>query len=333
MKFCLVLVGRIGDLILSTPAFSAIKRQYENAEISCIISRGNGAVLRNNPFIDEVVEFSNTFSGYFRILKFLLNNKFDYWIDPKDHYSTTSHYLGLIAKAVDKIGFEKPKARHRFVFNHVLHDLSDDISLHFVGVLAIALRCADVQINHISDYFSQLYPDSASIKKAKEYYSSLLPGKINLLINLSATSESRIYSLKNWSEFFGYLNFEKYNVTLISMPREADIAKSLSRTFPQIRIHDSSALEDYFALIHECGIIITPDTSAVHAAAAFTKPAIALYTYDERNMSRFAPLARNLNKTFIVLAPQEDSTDIHSVNSIAPLNIHRHLETISAAIK
>src|ERR1700692_660894 len=45
----------IGDLLIITPLFEALKRLFPKAQIVAGIGRWNNDVLRNNPWVDQIV--------------------------------------------------------------------------------------------------------------------------------------------------------------------------------------------------------------------------------------------------------------------------------------
>ena len=55
MRILFIQLGRIGDMILSTPVFRAIKEKYPDAEINVIAGRHNYSVISNNPRINKII--------------------------------------------------------------------------------------------------------------------------------------------------------------------------------------------------------------------------------------------------------------------------------------
>lgn len=47
----------LGDVLLSTPVFEALKRRFPRAPLSVLIKRRARDILINNPFVDEVLEY------------------------------------------------------------------------------------------------------------------------------------------------------------------------------------------------------------------------------------------------------------------------------------
>jgi heptosyltransferase-3 len=77
-KILLIRTDRVGDLVLSTPVAEAIKRVYPRSFIAFLASPYTQEILKNNPFVDEVI--SDNFrgiKGFFPLLKLIRSKKFD----------------------------------------------------------------------------------------------------------------------------------------------------------------------------------------------------------------------------------------------------------------
>ena len=46
---------RIGDLVLSTPVFSELRKKYPKAWIACLTFLENQEIVAGNPFLNEVI--------------------------------------------------------------------------------------------------------------------------------------------------------------------------------------------------------------------------------------------------------------------------------------
>ncbi len=55
MKIVLSRLDRVGDLILSTPAISAVRRSWPGAHVTIVCSRHNAVVMQGNPDVDRIV--------------------------------------------------------------------------------------------------------------------------------------------------------------------------------------------------------------------------------------------------------------------------------------
>jgi ADP-heptose:LPS heptosyltransferase len=64
---------RIGDMVITTPVFRELKREYPEINISVLASKVNQTILDNNPYVDKVyINFKNNNQNvimlFFRIM-------------------------------------------------------------------------------------------------------------------------------------------------------------------------------------------------------------------------------------------------------------------------
>lgn len=107
-KILLILIGRLGDYIVATPFFRAIRRKYPGAEITLLTSAKAGPLARKNGNFNEVL----TFESWLNVpanLKFLFlgGRGFDLAVDLNPSYSRTSIGLVGLSGAPERVSFEK----------------------------------------------------------------------------------------------------------------------------------------------------------------------------------------------------------------------------------
>ena len=56
MRILIVKLGSIGDIVHTLPALAAIRRAHQRAKISWVVERRAAAILRDNPFVDHLIE-------------------------------------------------------------------------------------------------------------------------------------------------------------------------------------------------------------------------------------------------------------------------------------
>src|SRR5438128_3725561 len=56
MRILIVKLGSIGEIVHTLPALSAIRHGLPEAEISWAVERGSSETLRDNPFLDRLIE-------------------------------------------------------------------------------------------------------------------------------------------------------------------------------------------------------------------------------------------------------------------------------------
>ena len=60
----IVKLDHIGDVILSTPVYQAIKKTYPNSFLRVVVGPWAKSVLINNPFVDEIIEYAAPWLDY-----------------------------------------------------------------------------------------------------------------------------------------------------------------------------------------------------------------------------------------------------------------------------
>jgi ADP-heptose:LPS heptosyltransferase len=85
-RIVIIRKDEIGDVILSIPLYEALKKRFPQSKISVIIGATAAQLLRNNPYIDKIIEFNTSkspISNFRNLIHILKSGKFDLGIDPK----------------------------------------------------------------------------------------------------------------------------------------------------------------------------------------------------------------------------------------------------------
>lgn len=81
-RIAFLMLGEIGDTLVTTPALRAVKREFPSARVSLIVRPAVADVVRHNPDVDELVLFRNgSFADRLRSLGALVGRRWDLWID------------------------------------------------------------------------------------------------------------------------------------------------------------------------------------------------------------------------------------------------------------
>ena len=115
---------RIGDMVITTPVFRELKREYPEINISVLASNTNQNVLHNNPYIDKV--YINYKNNLFRDLPTLLklrNKRYDVCVE-FDH--------SVIPHSIVRLRIIKPKKIISVFKNQVLINSSALVFISFL---------------------------------------------------------------------------------------------------------------------------------------------------------------------------------------------------------
>jgi ADP-heptose:LPS heptosyltransferase len=281
---------RIGDMIVTTPIFKALKKTHPHLKIGVFASKANAEIIQNNPNIDRVHILHPRWWLLWREIKNACNENYDVVLNLVFNRTTSGGILSnLIAPNGIKIG--QGAEKYRFYFN-VLLELSRQSS-HMIEILvSIIHRVFDIQLEVHTLHYDILLDDTTN-KKVEEFQAAhnlqrrlqLEKNKIPyILFNLSANDEVRKLSQEQALRIGEHLGANPTLRTLLLHAPEDSlmlsvkcrlIQKAHCLSFPE---KGNASLLEIAAIIQNASLVITPDTSIVHFASAFKTPLLGFYT-------------------------------------------------------
>jgi ADP-heptose:LPS heptosyltransferase len=305
MKILIVQLGRIGDMILATPVFHAIKAKYPFAEIDVIAGRHNHSIIENNPYINDIIIHKkppiNILINIFRIRK----KTYDYLIDPKDHFSNESKFFAWITKAHIKIGYNQVNKK---IFNISVPGLSENKGLHYTLRHFQAIKPLGIDMPDKAPR-PELFPSENSEEYVRGYIKKL-PDKPLIVLNISASKINKMLQPEKWTTILRKTDFSAWNVVITCAPTELEIAKYIAERSLFPYLFKSRSMDDVISLVKASSLLITPDTSLVHIASAFNTPMVGLYSGLDTQYEKFKPLMDD----FVIIRAKKGDYGIHSVN-------------------
>jgi ADP-heptose:LPS heptosyltransferase len=285
MKILLVQLGKIGDLILMTAMFKALKEKRPDNEIHLLASRHNYHFAKEHPHIDKVYVYSKKLFSTLKLLYRLKNEKYDIWIDPKDHYSTESHLFARWAKAKLKIGYNRPDKPP--IFNIALESQQEQYHDHVVTRNMRALRYFHLEnadpkpvlfVNPKAEVDFKAFLDKHQISS---YY----------CIHLSASKDIRYWPQENWISLLTRIANKNHRFVLTGDPKDTDLAEEIVSKVANAKYFATKSIVEVFPVVKHADLVMTPDTAIVHIASAFDRPVLGLYSNHEWNYKKFHPLS------------------------------------------
>ena len=310
MKILVIRLGRIGDMILSTPLLYQLKNSSENVSIDVLASIDNNSVLQYADYVDNVYVWDKNPLKLIPLIMKLRKRNYNVILEPKDHYSTESYYVAGIVKADKRIGFVNGESS---IFDDDVSNYNQD-KTHFQDRILSTIKALGI----VPDYSMKIplmYPNYNEDKeKIRDIY---------YIVNISASNESKSLQFEIAKEILDYLKSKNIKVFLLSAPNHNEIAQKLSIATNTERAVTKSII-DTFPLIHLAKGIITADTSLVHVAGTYNTPVMVLSKSIEKELYKFAP------KSNINLVVKSDSEErIQVTKTKLQDSIDEFLELIS----
>lgn len=301
----IVQVGKIGDMILTTPLFSELKNVFPDCEICVLTGKLNDNIALLDKNVTRTIVYKKNLFSVLKLIYNLRKIKFDYWIDTKDEFSSTSKTLLKLGRYGKSLGFnikenlfgislkEYVKGKHTVDIN--LSPLFYFKKDYIVKNIRPSVNIPSDTVNKFSDFFRK-------IKNKK------------ILVNISAGAENRYWLKEKWLELFGKIE-KDFHIFLISDVTDKKMADNLVSDYKSNNLTYLSAdnIFEVAEIVRNSDFIITPDTSIVHLASCFNKPIVAMFHNIDWVIKRYAPLS---DKCRIILSKEKDSIFNISVDEV-----------------
>jgi ADP-heptose:LPS heptosyltransferase len=287
-KYLFVRQDRIGDVLVSTPLIHAMKERYPNASIDFLLSSNNHFVLANEPLVRKRWVYKKTAASAVDILRKIRREHYDFVIDLMDNPSATSTVLCALAGGRWNVGLSKENA--------YTYDISVPLlsrrDTHIIDRLAMLLTVFGIGRDDLT--LKVCYNVSSA---SKEFADGLLTehkllGRTLVGINISPGEGTRFWGVENYQALIRWLHKEHggFPIMVLYQPSDVSVAEIIAQPFPEIVLSPETKTFDQFAaLVQVLGILITPDTSAVHLAAAFSIPSVVMYVQSNKELRIWEP--------------------------------------------
>ncbi len=273
--------GAIGDVMLIVPSLRILKNHFPWAHISVLIGAESKHVLKNCPYIDELILYDKLgrdkgLKGLLKTSAVLRRKNFDMSIDFQNN--RTSHMISWLGAIPERFGYNNGK--WSFFINKGIKYL--DIKATPLAEQFRLLKSMKIDTMEASTYL-EIWPSKedfsyidALLKNAWVSDSQVLAG-IN--IGSSRRWETKRWPLKNFAKLSDMLAEKDIRVVLIGANDTASLAKDFikSSSAKPVNAVGMTSVAQLAALIKRCKIFITGDSAPMHIASSMGVDFIALF--------------------------------------------------------
>ncbi len=278
MKILVIRTDRIGDLIASTPVFESIKKTYPDSYVAAMVSPYTKDLLKNNPFVDEVIVYDENgvhkgLSGLTGLAKELKEKRFDAVVTlySKFRLGLLVYLAGIPKRIAPATKIAQVLYNYRVTQRRsrsVKHEA--DYNLELLKVLGVEqpVRKVGLWIDTESDLVADAFIRQAGLTTAR-------------IIGIHPGSAG---SAKNWGPGrYSQLADELiskygYSVVLTGSVKEKDLLDKVSGSMknkPSIYIPDN--LLQLAAILKKVKVFVSSSTGPMHMAAALNIPTVSLF--------------------------------------------------------
>ncbi len=265
---------RLGDAVLSIPAFRAIKESLPQSRVTVFAPSYVMDILERIPSIDSIVPYSSKTSFFkkARRVRKLFDNPFDLAVDLTCDYTIEGAVLCHLSGAGYRVGYDTWK--RGFLFNRpVRHDTGPipvvDEVLHIVQ--SIGLDTEDKSLG--------ISASREALETARKFLRFKNVKENSLVIGIHPGG---YYPTQRWlSERFSevadkLIEQHKAHVVLMGGPNEEELIdriKSPMRNQPIVFLNQP--IRDFLGLIQTCHMLICNNSGPLHMASAVGTPTVS----------------------------------------------------------
>jgi ADP-heptose:LPS heptosyltransferase len=215
----------------------------------------------------------------------------DLLVDLTDEPSRRSVLALKIIKPKHSIAFENNKTKSCFEKTIPTPNRDKTHMLERMSVMAAALGGIKLDLKPV------VYPKPGLKEKILLEQEKITGKRCIIAFNLSAGHASRYWHLGKWELLAGSLlkKFQNIRIKILYSPNDAKLATGLIEKIGSSRVlkYDGKNLHDFIAHIAASDMLVSPDTSAVHAACSLGVPVLALYPEPYWNFVSWKPSGKN----------------------------------------
>ncbi len=292
-KILVIKLRHIGDVLLSTPVFKALKNRFNNASITALVNSGTEEVLTGNPFIDQIMVINKKSTGImkktltnFRLLSDIRSKKFDITVDltGNDRAAIVSLISAATVRVAPhfalKIGFKGK----RYCYTKLADENDDHMviqNLNVVKTLGIYTDMPEVKIYFNTkelDFIDRIF-DEKKIDYKKEK-----------IVHIHPTSRwlFKCWNDKFMAEIIQWLIKEGIVIILTSSANRNELQRInnilsylpdniRSKSERLIDLSGKTTIKQLAAISKRSDIFFGVDSAPMHIAASVDTPVVALF--------------------------------------------------------
>lgn len=270
-KFLVIQTAFIGDVVLATGIIEKIHAVYPDALIDFLVRKGNEGLLKNHPFLHEVLVWNkqqNKLKNLWHMLQQVRSNRYNTIINVQRFAATGM--LTAFSGAPEKIGFDKNPLSFLFTkrIKHVISSSKNPLHEIARNQALIAAFAAGEPAR------PKLYPSQADFNSVEKYkqqkYICIAPASVWF---------TKQYPADKWIAFINKLP-DTYQIHLLGAPSDKEMCAGIVAACPGKTISNLSGQLNFLqsaALMKGADMNFVNDSAPMHFASSVNAPVTAVY--------------------------------------------------------
>jgi len=277
-----VRVHQLGNIVKSSPIVHALHKRYDNPWVVWLTGKAAAPLVRSNPLVNEVIEYS------WEALALLSQRRFELVVSLEANHAEAA--VAQMVPADERLGFGLHESGSLMPLNeqsmpYVALSLSDELRSHVNQKTVAELMFDLVGVPYEGEQYV-LCPSRAEIEYARHVLAKVgVDRGDGPVVALATGGDTERFANKDWpiehfAELARLLRRETdAQVVLVGGPKEREINRRLKRELGAV-VADTGTEHDimqFCALLGECDVVVCGDCFPLHAAVAMGTPVVALF--------------------------------------------------------
>lgn len=273
MNLLLVQTGFLGDVVLSTPVIGELQEQYPDASLTVLTTPAAVGLIRHHPFVQEVISFDKRGSqggltGLWSLSRELRQRKFAKVFSLHKSYRTAA--LLRLAGIPERFGFEEASASYLYTKTVPRSDLSHEVLRNLAILRAVGFDPVESSRKMEVHIPTEVRTEARSLLGDDGPWIGMSPGSV--------------WATKQWTpEGFAatadHFHSNGYRIVLLGGPDDLSAAAQVEKlsSAPFLNLVGKTSLLLSAAVIGQCSLMVTNDSSPLHMASALQVPVVAAF--------------------------------------------------------
>jgi len=295
-RILLIRLEHIGDVLLTTPTFRALRKRFPNAQIDVLVREFTAPVLQKNKNISKVIVWNapwlsnigkkDSWSSARKMILKLRKNNYDLAID---FHGDPRNILFACKVAKYRVGFGC--RGFGFLLNKVVpygkqHAINRNLSLAKAVGASVSDKRMELNLSASDERFA-----SAALKGAVK----------PVMIAAGSGRRQKNWIDSRWAEVADKLIEKGATIVLAGSKGETEMVKCIQDQIhhPEsvINLCGKTTITQLAAVIKHCKLVLSPDSGPMHIARALNTPLLGLYFVDSpREWGYNEPKFQNIKK-------------------------------------
>ena len=271
----------IGDVLMATPALSALRQAFPQAAISVAVGAWSRSALEGNPDIDEIIDCGNiaggrsfTASEYFRLVRSLRKRRFDCCIALERSPLLTA--LPWLARIPVRVGLDSAGRGFSLTVRVPVPDRRHEAELYLDTVRKIGCEPHEPRLRFVPSAQDHFRAEHVLGPLGNAPLVAILPGGG---VNPGMSLLAKRWPAERYAAVADRLAALGYKVLVIGAPSDRATVDAVKQGMKSCAVDLVGQLNlgELGAVLKRCRVVLANDSGPMHLAVAVGAPVVAIF--------------------------------------------------------